>query len=194
MPKPKIGGGAPASRSAPSIVVMVEAHRLVRPGHARRGRRNRCSRRRARRSRASRSRRRVGGGDQHRLDAMRPRRGGERRGLEQAARRRPARCRRPASAARRVEIVPAPRERRDWHRSGCRPARPDGAPGRRRARRSSPAGVAPAASARDRRRLDHRPVGDRIGEGDADLDHVGARPRPARRGSRRSPPGPDRRA
>ena len=52
--------------------------------------------------------------------------------------------------------------------SGCRARKP--------AIRSKQSPTRTPASERAlRRRLDHRPVGDGIGEGDADLDHVGAR-------------------
>ena len=43
-----------------------------------------------------------------------------------------------------------------------------------RAARSSRPGVTPARERPLGRRLDDRPVGDRVGEGDADLEHVGA--------------------
>ena len=52
----------------------------------------------------------------------------------------------------------------------------------------------PGAERALRRGLDHRPVGDRVGEGDADLDHVGAALDDARRAAPRWSPGRDRRA
>ena len=87
----------------------------------------------------------------------------------------------PAAAASRGEALGPARQHevRVGHQDDRQPRRER--PRRCRARRRR---VVPAASARVRRGLDHRPVGDRVGERHAELDQVGAA---VRVGLRRSP-------
>ena len=83
MPKPKIGGGAPASRSVGEHRSMVEAHGVVRPGHAGAGHAIGVAAAEPRRCRASRSRGVLAAAISTGATPCAAGRGGEGRGLEQ---------------------------------------------------------------------------------------------------------------